>query len=100
MDVWSHDNWLNEAKERRDKYLMNGSSQAAIWVLTEGRTIPKGAILVGREHSWNLYICRAFHDVHSFQFCTVQTVLLIISRHILLYRVVFVSFFFLSDVIY
>lgn len=58
----THDHWIQEARERRDRYYSVRSHEAATWVLTEGQTIPEGAILVGREKTWNLYICRAFHD--------------------------------------
>jgi len=61
-DEWSHSNWIQEAKDRRDHYQRNGSREAAIWVLTHKQIIPDGAILVGKEHSWNLYICRAPHE--------------------------------------
>jgi len=61
-DAWSHDNWLQEARVRRDNYHRHGSNDPVTWVLTRGQDIPKGAILVGREKSWNLYICRAFYD--------------------------------------
>jgi len=62
VDGWSHSNWLQEAKGRKENYLRNGSNDAYTWVLTHNQVIPKGAICVGREHDWNLYICRAFHD--------------------------------------
>lgn len=62
VDEWSHGNWLQEAKNRRENYLRNGSNDAYTWVLTHSQIIPKGAICVGREHDWSLYICRAYHD--------------------------------------
>jgi hypothetical protein len=61
-DEWSHSNWLQEAKARRDYFNTHGSNEAVTWVLTHKQLIPRGAILVGREQTWNLYICRAFHD--------------------------------------
>jgi hypothetical protein len=62
-DEWSHGNWLQEAKDRTNNYHRNGGgNEPATWVLTHNQVIPKGAILVGREKSWNLYICRAFYD--------------------------------------
>ncbi|KAF8800973.1 carbohydrate-binding module family 12 protein [Phlegmacium glaucopus] len=59
---WAHGNWIQEAKAHTESFYRNGTNEPATWVLTQGQTIPRGAILVGREHSWNLYICRAFHD--------------------------------------
>ncbi|KAF9485759.1 carbohydrate-binding module family 12 protein [Pholiota conissans] len=59
---WASGNWLNEAKERTEAYHRNGTQEPCTWVLTQGKHIPKGAILVGPEKSWNLYICRAFYD--------------------------------------
>jgi len=61
-DGWARGNWISEATQRTEAYHSNGSNDACLWVLTKGTHIPKGAILVGREHSWNLYICRAFND--------------------------------------
>ncbi|KDR70428.1 hypothetical protein GALMADRAFT_884972 [Galerina marginata CBS 339.88] len=59
---WAHGNWISEAKERTDLYHRNGTNEAALWVLTHGKSIPRDAILVGKEKSWNLYICRAYLD--------------------------------------
>jgi hypothetical protein len=53
---WSHDNWLQEAQNRPR------SNGPVTWVLTQKQDIPNGAILVGKEKSWNLYICRSFYD--------------------------------------
>jgi len=61
-DAWSRSNWIQEARARRDHFYNNESREAAIWVLTQKQDIPQGAILVGREKSWNLYICRAPHE--------------------------------------
>ncbi|KAF8964773.1 hypothetical protein BDZ97DRAFT_1814411 [Flammula alnicola] len=62
VEGWARTNWIQDAKQRKERFLTQGTNEPAVWVLTSGKTIPKGAILVGREHSWNLYICRAFHD--------------------------------------
>jgi len=59
---WAHSNWIKEARERRDRFNNSGPNDAVTWILTQGQHIPRGAILVGREQNWNLYICRAFHD--------------------------------------
>jgi hypothetical protein len=59
---WAQGNWINDAKARTEQYNRVGTNDAATWVLTHGKTIPRGAILVGKEKSWNLYICRAYYD--------------------------------------
>ncbi|PPQ70209.1 hypothetical protein CVT26_014466 [Gymnopilus dilepis] len=61
-DGWARGNWIQEAKARTEQYHRNGTDEPCLWVFTQGKQIPKGAILVGREKSWNLYICRAFYD--------------------------------------
>lgn len=58
-DDWAHQNWIQEARARKEHYQRNGSREPATWVLTHKQVIPQGAILVGREKDWNLYICRA-----------------------------------------
>jgi len=60
--VESHGDWVKQAKHRTEAYNKDGTDQPCMWVLTEGKHIPKGAILVGPEQSWNLYICRAFYE--------------------------------------
>jgi len=59
---WAQGNWLAEAKQRKSDFDRAGSQLSALWILTHGQIIPRNAILVGPEHSWNLYICRAYHD--------------------------------------
>ncbi|KAF8899503.1 carbohydrate-binding module family 12 protein [Gymnopilus junonius] len=61
-DGWARENWLQEASARTEAYRRNGTEEPCLWVFTQGKHIPKGAILVGKEKSWNLYICRAFYD--------------------------------------
>ncbi|KAF4598399.1 hypothetical protein EYR38_006801 [Pleurotus pulmonarius] len=60
--AWGAQNWLADAQARSEAFKRNGPSGPATWVLTEGKNIPRDAILVGQEKSWNLYICRAFMD--------------------------------------
>ncbi|KAJ3516540.1 hypothetical protein NLJ89_g1050 [Agrocybe chaxingu] len=60
--AWSRENWLNDARARTQAFHQQGPSAPATWLLTHGKSIPKGAILVGREKSWNLYISRAYYD--------------------------------------
>ena len=72
-EAWARTNWINEARARTEAYRQNGSQEPYTWVLTHGKSIPQGAILVGKEKSWNLYICRAFEDVSllfKFDVCT------------------------------
>jgi hypothetical protein len=61
-DAWASNNWIEEAKARRENFQRNGSHEPATWILTHDQSIPEGAILVGKEHSWSLYICRAPHE--------------------------------------
>jgi len=58
---WAHSNWLEEAKARTAYFYQQGGGPAN-WVLNQGKNIPAGAIQVGREKSWTLYICRAFYE--------------------------------------
>jgi len=59
---WARDNWEKDAQIRTEQY-QNGMRQGpATWILTHGKTIPQDAIVVGQEHDWTLYICRAYHE--------------------------------------
>ncbi|KAL0956135.1 hypothetical protein HGRIS_002301 [Hohenbuehelia grisea] len=60
--AWGLQNWLAEARNRADDFQRNGPRGPATWVLTQGRSIPPHAIVVGKEKSWTLYISRAFQD--------------------------------------
>ncbi|KAF7321501.1 Carbohydrate-binding module family 12 protein [Mycena kentingensis (nom. inval.)] len=60
--LWSMQNWLHDAEQRTLAFRQNGPRSAATWILNKGKSIPDNAILVGKEKSWNLYICRAFFD--------------------------------------
>jgi len=60
--AWSLQNWLREAHTRTDDFHRNGPRGPATWVLTQGRSIPPHAIVVGQEKSWTLYIARSFQD--------------------------------------
>jgi hypothetical protein len=53
--------WLGDAQYRTQQFRQFGPTGPATWVLNHGKTIPQGAIVVGPEHSWTLYIARAFH---------------------------------------
>ncbi|KAJ2913470.1 hypothetical protein MD484_g6948, partial [Candolleomyces efflorescens] len=53
--------WIERAERRTKQFYNSGPTSPCTWVLNHGKTIPPGAILVGREHSWNLYVGRAFH---------------------------------------
>ncbi|KAF8070309.1 carbohydrate-binding module family 12 protein [Lyophyllum atratum] len=57
-----HIAWVNDARERTEQYNRDGPRGPVTWVLTQGKDIPEYAIEVGKEHSWALYICRAFYD--------------------------------------
>jgi len=56
-------NWIKDAEVRTSDFRENGPRSPATWVLNEGTNIPSGAIEVGQEHDWKLYICRVFHEV-------------------------------------
>ncbi|TFK75337.1 hypothetical protein BDN72DRAFT_512984 [Pluteus cervinus] len=60
--AWAYQNWIREAEERRSLYNSGQIPGPAAWVLTHGKSIPRNAIVVGQEHSWTLYICRAPFD--------------------------------------
>ncbi|KAJ7287368.1 carbohydrate-binding module family 12 protein [Mycena rebaudengoi] len=49
--TWGLQNWAKDCPGTHRSLPPRGSS-----------TIPPGAIVVGQEHSWKLYICRAFCD--------------------------------------
>jgi len=59
--TWALSNWLNDAQARTNAYFQN-PTPAPTWILNKGKRIPNNAILVGREKSWNLYICRAYYE--------------------------------------
>ncbi|KAJ7124930.1 carbohydrate-binding module family 12 protein [Mycena epipterygia] len=60
--TWSLQNWIHDAEARTAQYKQYGPRSPATWVLNHGKNIPQGAIAVGKEHSWMLYICRAFYE--------------------------------------
>ncbi|KAK0225714.1 carbohydrate-binding module family 12 protein [Armillaria fumosa] len=60
--TWALQNWLQEAQARTEQYRHNGPRGPAEWILNQGKNIPHNAIVVGREHDWTLYICRAFYE--------------------------------------
>ncbi|KAF5325651.1 hypothetical protein D9611_000126 [Ephemerocybe angulata] len=55
------DNWLAVAERRTEEFWRSGPKGPTTWVLNRGKRIPEGAIVVGKEHDWTLYICRAYH---------------------------------------
>ncbi|KAF9032070.1 hypothetical protein BJ165DRAFT_1358043 [Panaeolus papilionaceus] len=60
---WASNNWLEEARGRAAAFSQYGpQGKPYTWFLTSGKNIPNGALLIGTEHSWNLYVCRALHD--------------------------------------
>ncbi|KAJ6603116.1 hypothetical protein B0H10DRAFT_2229874 [Mycena sp. CBHHK59/15] len=60
--MWSLQNWVKDAEARTDVFYRHGPRSPATWILNHGKEIPQGAIEVGQEHSWKLYICRAFYE--------------------------------------
>ncbi|KAK0455390.1 carbohydrate-binding module family 12 protein [Desarmillaria tabescens] len=60
--TWALQNWLQDAQARTEQYRHNGPRGPAEWILNQGKNIPHNAIVVGREHDWTLYICRAFYE--------------------------------------
>jgi len=60
--TWALQNWVHDAEARTAQYRQNGPRGPATWILNHGNNIPQEAIVVGKEHSWTLYICRAFYD--------------------------------------
>ncbi|KAJ7039231.1 carbohydrate-binding module family 12 protein [Mycena alexandri] len=60
--TWALQNWIQDAKARTEQYRQIGARSPATWILNHGKQIPQGAIAVGREHNWTLYICRAFYE--------------------------------------
>ncbi|PPR05943.1 hypothetical protein CVT24_006668 [Panaeolus cyanescens] len=60
--AWAANNWLEEARARAAQFNQFGPKGPYTWYLTQGKNIPQGALLVGTEHSWNLYVCRALYD--------------------------------------
>ncbi|KAJ7072507.1 carbohydrate-binding module family 12 protein [Mycena amicta] len=60
--TWGLQNWIHDAEARTAQYRNYGPRSAATWILNKGKVIPREAIVVGKEHSWTLYICRAFFE--------------------------------------
>ncbi|KAJ7668411.1 carbohydrate-binding module family 12 protein [Mycena polygramma] len=60
--TWALQNWVHEAEARTAQYCQYGARSPATWILNHGKNIPQEAIVVGKEHSWTLYICRAFYN--------------------------------------
>ncbi|KAF7298171.1 hypothetical protein HMN09_01038900 [Mycena chlorophos] len=64
--TWALGNWLHDAEARTAEYRNYGPRSPATWILNRGKEIPPEAILVGKEHSWSLFICRAFYEVRAY----------------------------------
>ncbi|KAJ7497107.1 carbohydrate-binding module family 12 protein [Mycena latifolia] len=60
--TWALQNWIHEAEAHTAQYRQYGPRSPATWILNHGKNIPQGAIVVGQEKSWTLYICRAFYE--------------------------------------
>ncbi|KAJ6497871.1 carbohydrate-binding module family 12 protein [Mycena sanguinolenta] len=60
--TWSLQNWVHDAEARTAQYREFGPRGPVTWILNHGKNIPQNAIVVGKEKSWTLYICRAFFD--------------------------------------
>jgi len=60
--IWSLQGWVRDAQARTDKWYEQGGRGRLAWILNKGRHIPDNAIVGGKEHGKNLYICRAFHE--------------------------------------
>ncbi|KAJ7928602.1 carbohydrate-binding module family 12 protein [Mycena leptocephala] len=60
--TWALQNWVHDAEARTAQYRQYGARSPATWILNHGKNIPQEAIVVGKEHSWTLYICRAFYN--------------------------------------
>ena len=69
--VWARNNWLEEARDRTKAFYNQGPQGPAVWILTQGKTIPNGAIAAGEEHGHKLYSSRAFHEVRLLGICHV-----------------------------
>jgi len=54
--------WLQKAQARATQFQRDGGRGPATWVLTHGKTMPPGALVVGKEHDWTLYIGRSYVD--------------------------------------
>jgi len=65
--VWALNNWLRDAQTRTQAYY-NGQTQGPVtWIYTEGKNIPRNAIVGGqetydREGQQILYISRAYYE--------------------------------------
>jgi len=55
-------NWLETAQYHTEEFYKNGPRAPYTWVLTHGKTIPHGAIVVAQEHDWLLHPARAYCD--------------------------------------
>lgn len=79
--TWGLQNWAKDAQARTAAFRREGPRGPATWIFNEGKNIPPGAIVVGQEHSWKLYICRAFCDVRSlFLYESMMCSLILITR--------------------
>ncbi|KAI8825758.1 uncharacterized protein EV422DRAFT_600244 [Fimicolochytrium jonesii] len=64
---WGYSNWEQDARRRQGEYLEAIKNNAPLppvcWVLTNGNSIPAGALKGGQEANGTpLYIARAFHE--------------------------------------
>lgn len=60
-DAWGLQNWLSDAQARAQRFRQNGPEGPVSWVLTNGKNIPNGAIVGGRDTNGDdLWIARAY----------------------------------------
>ncbi|KAI0067170.1 hypothetical protein BV25DRAFT_1911842 [Artomyces pyxidatus] len=59
--TWSFQSWLKDAERRTNVFREQGPQGPTTWVLTQGHTIPAGALIGGTDaHGNPIYIARAF----------------------------------------
>ena len=61
--TWALSNWAQDADQRTKQFYREGPRGPATWILNQGKTMPKDAIVVSQEGDWTFYVCRAFHEV-------------------------------------
>ncbi|KAF8588707.1 carbohydrate-binding module family 12 protein [Ramaria rubella] len=61
--VWALQKWLRDAQARAEAFHRNGPQGPVTWILTNGKNIPRGAILGGQDANGQpVFIARAFHE--------------------------------------
>jgi len=62
-EAWGLQNWIQDAQARTAQFHQGGAQGPVSWVLTQGKNIPQGAVIGGKDTNGDdLWIARVYYD--------------------------------------